>query len=89
MNDKDTKWRVSMQWTIGNPGRHWGISAEWLGRWRLLTVGVALNFAAPGATLWLAGWRVLLGRIPRTPKTFSVEIPDRATPTPPDTPAGK
>ncbi len=75
--DKDTRWRVSMQWTDVPRVRKWGVSAFWMGWWRVLTVGVALNFAAPGATLWLAGWNMMIGRIPRAPKTISMEIPDR------------
>ncbi len=77
MIDKDIRWRVGVQWMVSNPGRKWGVSAEWLGWWRVFTIGGALNFAAPGATLWLAGWSIMIGRIPRPPKTFSMEIPGR------------
>ncbi len=74
MSDKD--WRVDVQWMIGDFSRKWGVSAKWMGWYRMLTVGASLNFAAPAVGFWLGGWSVAIGRIPRSAKTYSVKIPD-------------
>lgn len=45
--------------------RTWTIKPKWIGWRRVVGFGLVFNLATPSVTLWVLGWQIDAGRLPK------------------------